>query len=48
MILKKITEEIELAVKKFFTVQNVKLDGIKKHMEDWLALREQIINYLKN
>ena len=48
LILKKITDEIELAVKKFFSVQNVKLDGIKKHMNDWLALREQIINSFKN
>ena len=48
LILKKITDEIELAVKKFFSVQNVKLDGIKKHMNDWLALREQLINSFKN
>ena len=47
-ILKKITDEIELAVKKFFTMQNVKLDGIKKHMKDWLLLREQILNCFKN
>ena len=45
-ILKKITDEIELAVKRFFSVQNIKLDGIKKHMKDWLSLREQIINCL--
>ena len=48
IILKKITDEIEMAVKKFFRIQNVKLDGIKKHMKDWLELREQILNCLNN
>lgn len=48
LILRKITDEIEMAVKTFFAIQNVKLDGIKKHMNDWLILREQIINCLKN
>ena len=47
-ILRKITDEIEMAVKKFFTIQNVKLDGIKKHMDDWLELRKQIIKCLEN
>ena len=47
LILRKITDEIEMAVKKFFAIQNVKLEGIKKHIDDWLALREQIINCLK-
>jgi len=48
LILRKITNEIEMAVKKFFAIQNVKLEGIKKHIDDWLALREQIINCLQN
>ena len=48
LILRKITNEIEMDVKKFFAIQNVKLEGIKKHIDDWLALREQIINCLKN
>ena len=47
-ILKKITDEIKMAVEKFFSVQNVKLDGIKKNMKVWLSLREEIINCLKN
>ena len=47
LILRKITDEIEIAVKKFFAIQNVKLEGIKKHIDDWLALRERIINCLK-
>ena len=47
-ILRKITDEIEMAVKKFFAIQNVKLDGIKKHMDDWLELRKQIIKCLEN
>ena len=47
-ILRKITDEIEMAVKKFFTIQNVKLDGIKKHMDDWLELRKQIIKCFEN
>ena len=46
-ILKKITDEIELAVKRFFLIQNVKLEGIKKHMGEWLLFREQIINNLQ-
>ena len=46
-ILRKITDEIEMAVKKFFDIQNIKLDGIKKHMDDWLELREQIIKCLE-
>ena len=47
-ILRKVTDEIEMAVKKFFTIQNVKLDGIKKHKDDWLELRKQIIKCLEN
>jgi len=47
IILKKITDDIELAVKRFFLIQNVKLDGIKKHMGEWLLFREQIINNLQ-
>ena len=46
-ILKKITHEIELAVERFFLIQNIKLDGIRKHMEEWLLLRKQIINNLQ-
>ena len=48
LLLKKITDDIKLAVKKFFSIQNTKLDGIKKHMNDWLSLREEILNCLNN
>ena len=46
-ILKKITSEIELALKKFFDVQNANLDEIKNHLKEWLLLREQIISSIK-
>ena len=48
LLLKKITDDIKLAVKKFFSIQNTKLDGIKKHMNDWLSLREEILKCLNN
>ncbi len=46
-ILNKIKEENQIAVEKFFKLQNVKLNGIKEHMQEWLLLKEEIKNEIE-
>jgi hypothetical protein len=46
-ILEKIKKEIEQVVTKFFELQNVTLNGIKKHMKEWLLLKEEIKNIIE-